>query len=118
MFAVLLDAALQLQNGDVKGAAEAEDWIRETQDIDAPFSFRNICTALEIEPSYLARGLLAGRNGDAPKVHLRQSRTFHTHITPLRTRCRHASRSRIAAHRGNEMRAPRTSHVRVAQTAR
>jgi hypothetical protein len=118
MFAVLLDAALQLQNGDAKGAAEAEHWIRDTKDIDAPYSFRNICEALAIEPSCLAHGLLAGRNGEAPQVRLRQTRTFHTHITPLRTRCRRGSRSRFAARRGDETRTPRPGHVRVVQAAR
>lgn len=35
---------------------ETEEWVSEA-DTQWPFSFENICTALDIEPSYLRRGL-------------------------------------------------------------
>ena len=66
MLAVLTDAVFQLHGADSEGAAEAEAWIRDQQS-DAPFSFRSICEALAIDPSYLANGLLA-RRGDGNRL--------------------------------------------------
>ena len=91
MFAVLLDAVIQLQGRNQKDAAEAEEWIRGTDCEESPFSFRNICEALGINPTYLRRGLLAWRErapGAPYKAPLRQLRTSHTHVTPLRRRRR------------------------------
>jgi len=91
MFAVLLDAVIQLQGRNQKEAAEAEDWIRGTDCEESPFSFRNICEALGIEAEYLAHGLLSWRDRKAEmpfRAPLRQLRTSHTHVTPLRRRRR------------------------------
>jgi len=91
MFAVLLDAVIQLQGRNQKDAAEAEEWIRAEHGDESPFSFRNICEALGIETGYLARGLLSWRERHAStpyRAPLRQLRTSHTHVTPLRRRRR------------------------------
>ena len=98
MFAVLLDAVIHLQRRHTAGAAEAERWIRGIDaDVDEPtFSFENICDALGIEPQYLARGLLAFRNGNDSKLlgaPVRQLRTSHRRITPLRKKRRHIATS-------------------------
>ena len=58
MAAVLLDAVIHMQRRGSTAALEAEAWVRGDADCDAFFSFKNICEALGIEPSYLARGLL------------------------------------------------------------
>jgi hypothetical protein len=92
MFAVLLDAVIQLQGRNQKDASEAEAWIRDTAE-DSPFTFRNICEALGIAPECLARGLLAWRARKAAsatpfRAPLRQLRTSQTHVTPLRRRRR------------------------------
>jgi hypothetical protein len=94
MFAVLLDAVIHLQRRHTTGAAEAERWIRGLDDDgDEPmFSFHNICDALGIEPAYLARGLLTFRSGQDSKLlgaPVRQLRTSHRRITPLRKKRRH-----------------------------
>jgi hypothetical protein len=94
MFAVLLDAVIHLQRRHTSGAAEAERWIRGIDDDgeEPMFSFQNICDALGIEPAYLARGLLAFRSGHDPKLlgaPVRQLRTSHRRITPLRKKRRH-----------------------------
>jgi len=91
MFAVLLDAVIQLQGRNQKDAAEAEEWIRGTDCEESPFSFRNICEALGIEAGYLADGLLSWRQRASQmpfRGPLRQLRTSHTHVTPLRRRRR------------------------------
>ena len=95
MFAVLLDAVIHLQRRDSRGAAEAVEWIRGEGD-GSVFSFRNICESLGLEPSGLARALLAWHYG--PKtarlgVPARQLRTAHPKIRPLRQR----RRRRVAA---------------------
>ncbi|MEO6026251.1 MAG: hypothetical protein ABIR79_05235, partial [Candidatus Binatia bacterium] len=61
LFAVLLDAVIQLQRRNTSGSAEAERWIRNDTETDSPFSFRNVCEAIGIEPGYLQRGLMAWR---------------------------------------------------------
>jgi hypothetical protein len=92
MFAVLLDSVIQLQGHNDKDAAEAARWIRGAEgDENWPFSFQNICGALGIEADYLARGLLSWRTRRAAMPHrgsLRQLRTSHTHVRPLRQRRR------------------------------
>jgi hypothetical protein len=95
MFAVLLDAVIQLQRRHTRGAAEAEEWIRADEDSDSPFAFANICVALGIDPLYLSRGLLAWCENPAPVplgVPVRQLRTSRRRITPLRRRRRRATR--------------------------
>lgn len=37
-------------------AREVEEWVAST-DVDAPFSFENICDALGISPNYIRKGL-------------------------------------------------------------
>ncbi|MBI3767713.1 MAG: hypothetical protein HY271_04360 [Deltaproteobacteria bacterium] len=89
MFAVLLDAAMQVQGRKRKDAAAAEEWIRGTDCANAPFSFRSICEALDIEADYLARGLLSWSTRTAAMHHpapLRQRRASHTPVTPRRRR--------------------------------
>jgi hypothetical protein len=95
MFAVLLDAVIHLQRRDSRRAAEAVEWIRGKGN-GSVFSFQNICESLGLEPTGLARALLAWHHG--PKtVHLgvpaRQLRTAHPKIRPLRQR----RRRRVAA---------------------
>ena len=93
LFAVLLDAVIQLQRRNTAGSAEAERWIRNETDTDSPFSFRNVCEALGIEPGYLARGLLSWRRtqiGTVPGIPVRQLRTSHRRVTPLGRRRRRA----------------------------
>ncbi len=92
LFAVLLDAVIQLRRRNTARSAEAERWIRgEDDDTDTPFSFVNLCETLGIDPSYLARGLLAwGReHRDVPAgVPVRQLRRSTRRVTPLGRRRR------------------------------
>ncbi len=95
MFAVLLDAVIHLQRRDSRGAAEAVEWISGEPD-GSVFSFQNICESLGLEPTGIARALLAWHHG--PKttrlgVPARQLRTAHPRIRPLRQR----RRRRVAA---------------------
>ncbi|MCC6849350.1 MAG: hypothetical protein IT294_12685 [Deltaproteobacteria bacterium] len=94
LFAVLLDAVIQLQRRNTSGSAEAERWIRNESRSDFPFSFRNVCDALGIEPGYLQRGLLSWRRsqvGTMPGIPVRQLRTSHRRVTPLGRRRRRSS---------------------------
>ncbi len=94
LFAVLLDAVIQLQRRNTSGSAEAERWIRSETESDFPFSFRNVCEALGIEPGYLQRGLLSWRRsqvGTVPGIPVRQLRTSHRRVTPLGRRRRRAA---------------------------
>lgn len=96
LFAVLLDAVIQLQRRNTSGSAEAERWIRNESETDFPFSFRNVCEALGIEPGYLQRGLLSWRRsqlGTMPGIPVRQLRTSHRRVTPLGRRRRRSSSS-------------------------
>jgi hypothetical protein len=94
LFAVLLDAIIQLQRRNTSGSAEAERWIRNDADSDSPFAFRNVCEALGIEPGYLKRGLLSWRRSQVvtlPGIPVRQLRTSHRRVTPLGRRRRRAA---------------------------
>jgi hypothetical protein len=93
MFAVLLDAVIQLQRRNSSGATEAEIWIRGEEERDAPFSFESVCEALGLDATYLARGLLAWRGSpaSAPRVPVRQLRTSHRRVTPVARRRRRAA---------------------------
>ncbi len=98
MFAVLLDAVIHLQRRDSRGAAEAVEWIRGEGD-GSVFSFQNICESLGLEPTGLARALLAWHYGPRTTrlgVPARQLRTAHPKIRPLRQR----RRRRVAAAAG------------------
>jgi hypothetical protein len=90
---VLLDAVIQLQRRSSIGATEAEIWIRGEEGEDAPFSFCNVCDALGLDPTYLARGLLAWRGTHAARtrVPVRQLRTSHRRVTPVVRRRRRAA---------------------------
>jgi len=60
IFAVMLDAIVQLRHGDADAAVDAERWIRgETE--GAPISFPLACDALGIEARGFARRLFAER---------------------------------------------------------
>jgi hypothetical protein len=86
MFAVLLDAVIQMHRRNTTGAVEAELWVRSPEAGESPFSFRNVCDALGIDASYLARGLLDWRGSSsrtALGVPVRQLRTSHRRVTPL-----------------------------------
>jgi len=90
MFAVLLDAVIHLQRRDSRGAAEAVEWIEGEPDGSA-FSFQNMCESLGLEPTGLARALLAWHYGPRTArlgVPARQLRTAHPKIRPLRQRRR------------------------------
>lgn len=93
MFAVLLDAVIQLQRRNSVGGTEAEIWIRGEAGDDGPFAFRNVCEALGLDATYLAHGLLAWRASPAGtrRVPVRQLRTTHRRVTPaVRRRRRRA----------------------------
>ncbi len=93
MFAVLLDAVIQLQRRNSVGGTEAEIWIRGEAGDDGPFAFRNVCEALGLDATYLAQGLLTWRASPAgaTRVPVRQLRTTHRRVTPaVRRRRRRA----------------------------
>ena len=86
MFAVLLDAVISLRRRNSSAATEAELWIRSEDEDDTPFSFRNVCSALGIEATYLARGLLAWHTSQGSVrfgVPVRLLRTSHRRVTSL-----------------------------------
>jgi len=93
MFAVLLDAVIQLRRRNSPGATEAEIWIRGEEANDSPFSFDGVCEALGLEPAYLARGLLSWRTSGeiGARVPVRQLRTSHRRVTPVARRRRRAA---------------------------
>jgi hypothetical protein len=93
MFAVLLDAVIQLRRRNSPGATEAEIWIRGEEANESPFSFHGVCEALGLEPAYLARGLLSWRmSGEVgTRVPVRQLRTSHRRVTPVARRRRRAA---------------------------
>ncbi len=102
MFAILVDAVIQLQRKNTAVALEAERWIRGEDEEEPLFSFQDVCDALGIESAYLARGLLARVQNTRPAsvaVPVRQLRTSHRRITVLRKRRRRtaAQRARAAA---------------------
>jgi hypothetical protein len=85
MLAVLLDAIIQLRNGDSSDLIDAENWIRDHDASDEPFSFSNICAVLDIESSYLRRGLLAWRDRPADTARrppIRHIRIWQATIAP------------------------------------
>lgn len=94
MFAVLLDAVISLRRRNSSAAAEAELWVRCEDEDDTPFSFRNVCAALGIEATYLARGLLAWHTSHGSAhfgAPVRQLRTSHRRVTSLGRKRRHVA---------------------------
>jgi hypothetical protein len=84
MLAVLVNAIIQLQSADAAGILEVEDWIRDRDASDEPFSFANVCEVLDIESGYLRRGLLAWHDPSADVVRprcVRHIRIGHAPIT-------------------------------------
>jgi hypothetical protein len=67
IFAVLLDAILQLLRGNEKTAVDAERWIRDEIE-DVPISFAAACEALGVEAENLARDLLSRRTESGTSV--------------------------------------------------
>ena len=99
MFAILVDAVIQLQRRNTPVALEAERWIRGDDDEEPLFSFQDVCDALGIEAGYLARGLLTRVQHSRPAslaVPVRQLRTSHRRITVLRKRRRRSAAQRAA----------------------
>lgn len=84
MFAVLLDAILQLRRGDAAVAVDAEQWIRDEIE-DAPISFSLACEVLGFEARNLACGLLSWRSAAATGrgVPARKSFCTQRRVTPL-----------------------------------
>jgi hypothetical protein len=90
MLAVLFDAVVQLHRPGSTRAVEVVRWIRSES--NSPFAFNSICEAFEIDPMYLARGLLSWRERLADSVQGRfpgrHTRTAKTRIVPFRARRR------------------------------
>jgi hypothetical protein len=88
MLAVLFDAVVQLHRPGSASAVEVTRWIRSES--NSPFAFNSICEAFEIEPNYLARGLLGwrARLTDAGRFPGRHTRISKTRIVPVRVRRR------------------------------
>ncbi len=84
IFAVLLDAILQLRRGGADVAVDAERWIRD-EIADVPISFALACEVLGIEAQNLARVLLSWRSesGAAPGVPARQLLGSQRRVMPL-----------------------------------
>jgi hypothetical protein len=61
--AVLQDAVQCLEHADGNELREAHRWVM-SDEIHWPFSFRNICSALDLDPLTVRR--LAKRPGSAP----------------------------------------------------
>ncbi len=78
MLAILEDAIVSFQkllfaqNGRGKTLLrEAEEWIFQENSLRA-FSFENVCEALEVNPSYLRRGLVDWKRRELAKRHKAQ----------------------------------------------
>jgi len=81
MLAVLLDAIIQLRRPGSTGAVEAAAWIAGEHAPDQPFSFRALCEALGLDPTYLTRGVYAwarreSRDGGARMLRRSQGRAL------------------------------------------
>ena len=84
IFAVLLDAILQLRRGDAAVAVDAEQWIRDEIE-DAPISFSLACEVLGFEAQNLAHGLLSWRSAAPTGLGVPARKSFCTQrrVTPL-----------------------------------
>jgi len=85
MFAILVDAISRFQtfssaNGmhRTRQFYEVKNWLLNNRQ-DWPFSYRNVCEALGLDPDYLRRGLLRQINLPRPRIHRRE-----TNRLPLR----------------------------------
>ncbi len=96
MFAVLMDAILELQGGDPQAVVDAERWIRdETEHV--PISFTEACDFLGIEAPGFARGLLSW-HAQAGLVRDPRPRGRHRVTPPGRLRVRDADAAAVACH--------------------
>jgi len=81
MFAVLLDAVECFQKYAGREAnrlfKDTDEWIFE-DDHEWPFSFINICEAVDIDPKYLRKGLSHWKKRATPKVNARCLKTVLT----------------------------------------
>jgi hypothetical protein len=92
LFAVLVNAIIQLRSRNAHDVIEAETWIRADEISDSPFSFDSICEVLGIEPRYLARGLLTWSLAHGVRrPPLRQIRASRARIAPTPRRPRPAT---------------------------
>jgi hypothetical protein len=68
MFAILLDAVdcFQEHAKDDRLFKETEEWIFD-DDHEWPYSFINICEAVDMDPEYLRKGLLQWRERPIPE---------------------------------------------------
>ena len=100
MVAVLFDSIAHLQRRGSVGSGEAELWIRgQGEGEESPFSFKNICDALAIDSTYLARGLLRWHQtrsgtGVGPRLPFRHPRISRLRIRHPRRRRRASSGAR------------------------
>ena len=85
MFAILVDAISRFHtfssaNGThrTREFAEVKNWLLNNRQ-DWPFSYRNVCEALGLDPDYLRRGLLRRISMPRPSIHRRE-----TNRLPLR----------------------------------
>jgi len=79
MFAILVDAISCFQTFSSADAThrtrkfyEAKHWLLSNRQ-DWPFSYRNVCEALGLDPDYLRRGLLRRINMPRPRIHRRET---------------------------------------------
>ncbi|MEO6029952.1 MAG: hypothetical protein ABIR79_24055 [Candidatus Binatia bacterium] len=91
MFAVLLDAIVQLRRGDTPLAIEAERWIRDEVD-GVAVSFPDACDVLGFETEQLARGLLSWRAQSDPRELPSSQRRVTPHARLRRRNVRTAGR--------------------------
>ncbi len=92
IFAVLMDAIVQLQRGDASGVADAEGWIRNEIE-GAPITFSAACEVLGIEEQGFCRGLLSwhAKAGLGGGIRVRPIARIQQRVTPsgrLRARAR------------------------------
>jgi hypothetical protein len=98
MFAVLLDAVecFQKYAGHEVNRLfkDTENWIFQ-DDPDWPFSFINICEAVEMDPQWLRKGLSQWKQKTIPRPNARTSQTIVTRAGDRRRALRKYSRCPI-----------------------
>ncbi len=94
IFAVLLDAIVQLQRGDPIVALAAERWIGGEID-DVPITFSDACEVLGLEARNLARGILSWRvqSDVVLGIRTRPLRGVRRNVSAVRSRRRRAGDS-------------------------
>jgi hypothetical protein len=85
IFAVLLDAIVQLQRGEAIIADDAERWIRDEVE-NVPISFAQVCEILGFERHGFARGLLSYRDQSVLEAHPRSIPRTRYSTSPRRDR--------------------------------